>query len=320
MTNDLWSELTKGTGRLWSDAGPCELWYSLDNMGCPRFILKHTQPQPSRNRLPEMKGIEILLTSNSKHNSIILCLKNTESKDIFGYLCTDIGNAVAQTDTETVALQIFFTRMYRWQSLLKRGSSRLSKQEQLGLWGELIFLHDVAIPAYNAEYAVSTWYGPDREPKDFVFGDIGIEIKTRLVSGRDLIRISSENQLALSGLKKLFLYVIDVGTDDGDSGESLTLCSLVNIISKILSAKSFGALEIFRAKLEAIGYREEDEYTEHIWLKQQQRLYKIGPEFPRIEANNLPSSIQEVTYSLKLSACEEFLVPDSKELTNTKEV
>jgi hypothetical protein len=79
---------------------------------------------------------------------------------------------------------------------------------------------------------ISSWVGPESGIKDFQSDNWGVEVKTTYGNNPKKIQISSEKQLDLTNLEKLFLYHISLEVKQ-NSGE--TLNEIVESITGFLS-------------------------------------------------------------------------------------
>ena len=307
--DNAWHGIGRGEKRLFSADTPHGLWFALDEDGRPMLLITHDTTPPARSSLPELKGVEVFSHREEGRTSarLGLRLRTAEHRDLFERLCCDVAEAATLAETEAGAVSMFLNRMHRWHALLRRGSGRLSREEQKGLFGELYFLETVPLDLYPPLFAVQTWQGPAGEPKDFAFGQVGVECKTKSASGRDHVRISSEHQLDLEGLDQLFLFVLDLAPAPADHQDGETLKCLVERLRSRLAHQDEAAVDALNRSLESLGYLHEDDYTEFTWLTQRSRQYAILDDFPRITPESFAAAVQNVTYRLDLTECELWL-------------
>ncbi len=304
-----WRGIGRGEKRLFSADSKHGLWFAVDSDGKPMLLVTHSTTPPARSALPELKGVDVFSqrAEGQAPARLGLRLLCAEHRDLFEHLCRDVAQVAALAETEAGAVSMFLNRMHRWHALLRRGSGRLSREEQKGLFGELYFLESVPLELYSPLFAVQTWQGPSGEPKDFAFGQIGVECKTKSASGRDHVRISSEHQLDLEGLDQLFLFVLDLAPAPADHQDGETLQGLVERLRRTLAHQDEAAVDVLNRRLESLGYRHEDDYTEFTWLTQRSRQYSILDGFPRIIPGSLAAAVDNVTYRLDLTECEPWL-------------
>jgi hypothetical protein len=140
----------------------------------------------------------------------------------------------------------------RWEELL-RARRALTRDEELGLWGELWLL--LQLP--DVTTAVSTWRGPDAEWVDFVGGGIGIECKA---SRRRLEHFVSQEQLTRP-LGDLNVFLLSLWLDF-DTVEGRTVNDLISEVDRLL-----GDRREFEEKLLGTGYSRGDAHLYKLRLR-----------------------------------------------------
>jgi len=80
---------------------------------------------------------------------------------------------------------------------------KLRAFEQKGLIGELIFL-ELLMKEIGIKNSLESWKGQDKLSKDFLLSSVGIEVKAKQGGLKGEVQISSEDQLSMDGLSKLF--------------------------------------------------------------------------------------------------------------------
>lgn len=160
---------------------------------------------------------------------------------------------------------------------------------------------------HNQNYSavLNTWVGPASEVRDFQMGNWALEVKTTHGNNHQKIQISSERQLDITHLEKLYIYHVSLEKAQ-ESGE--TLNQIVSSISNSLASDTI-ALNRFRSKLYEAGYFEQHLllYDTIGYFIRQDTFYSVEAAFPRIQENELRSGIGDVKYSIILSQCEEFI-------------
>ena len=96
----------------------------------------------------------------------------------------------------------------------------MSLEEQRGLIGELSCLREL-IADLGMGTAIEAWTGPSGSVKDFELIGSCIEVKTRKVTARPFISISSADQLSDVEGCRLFLQVVNVASAVIPDGMSL---------------------------------------------------------------------------------------------------
>lgn len=143
----------------------------------------------------------------------------------------------------------------------------LSKEEQQGLYGELVFLRKMLSRSTNDTYAstLKLWTGVEKTNKDFQGDNWAVEVKTTSTNNAQFITINGERQLDNSLVAHLFIYhlVLEVSKINGES-----LPMIVAEIKNLLSS-NVPALCIFEEKLIEVKYiaSHESLYAERFYKK-----------------------------------------------------
>ncbi len=165
--------------------------------------------------------------------------------------------------------------------------ARLSPEEVVGLWGELLVLEHV-IKRSGEAAAIDTWLGPSAAEHDFSFDEFEVEVKTtRSESRRHLI--SSESQLEVSPNRPLFLLSLQL-TLAGGADAGRTLPQIVNEIGANLTKSD----SQFYATLDRLGYYRSDAdlYQTSFQLRTQARAYLVDDDFPAITRPRLAAVVE----------------------------
>jgi hypothetical protein len=246
---------------------------------------------------------------NPTKRILFLKLLDSQHKDIFSVLCEDLILSVAQITNEKALIKELLNRFEKWKSLFDKAASQgLSKEEQIGLFGELFFINKCLQNTEKYLDVVNSWVGSEGESKDFQLGKWGVEVKTSAGRSNEKINISNEQQLDTSGFEKLFLYHLSLYSKQED-GE--TLNEIIGSISTILTT-DFNALNRFKNKLLLAGYFNQHSYLyEKIgYLFKEENFYEVKDEFPRIQEKDIKTAITDVKYKISLSQCSEFLITE----------
>ena len=259
------------------------------------------------SELTGSEQVDIEHETDDATTSIRLQLLKTESTEIFLKLCEDLVPKIIAQDTQIAAATVLVRRFNTWQRFMKRSQGRgLSASRQRGLYGELVTLKELMIPAVGLTRAVESWTGPENRPQDFQASGIGIETKTLVQREPQQLRISGERQLDDIGLDALVLTHHRIVQHRG-AGE--TLPELVEAVSDLI-AEAEGPLDLFEDKLFAAGYAPFDrqEYLQTGYSLRETSYYRVQPGFPRLTENDLFPGIGALSYTVDASACAAFAV------------
>lgn len=289
---------------------PWNLYWTLDSDGRQLLALDHSVSASNSLRLPRASGLEVShgRSADSSRELLVLSLTEPTLRDIFWRLCTDIVETTRACESESEAVATFVRRTWRWHHLLRGGGdARLSRNQQVGLLGELAVLERLVMPNVATTTAVLGWFGPERAPKDFEIGRIGIESKALGTTAREEVKISSIEQLSRAGLKALFLCVTRVAMA-ADPAAGTTVAEVITRLRGDIQRSQPSAIEEFDAKVSAYGFDEVHDYSDTRWLVGQTVVYEVRDEFPRIEPSEVGPSVSWVQYAIQLTDCNEFVV------------
>jgi hypothetical protein len=190
--------------------------------------------------------------------------------------------------------------------------SILSREQQLGLFGELWFLARWLLPSIGAEHAVGMWRGPVGARNDFECPGWAVEVKTSgKLDGGHLV--NGLEQLLEPPVVQLFLYSLLV-RDEASGVE--TLPSVIRELRGALTGDHV-VLSQFEAMLGAAGFDDAHapEYDRVKLRIRGQGLYRVAEGFPRLIPSSLPSGlppgVSNVTYELRLDAAGQWLIGDN---------
>jgi hypothetical protein len=176
---------------------------------------------------------------------------NEELGETFTVLASDIAAAVAPAGTKPTPQEVS-RALARWEELL-RSKRTLTREDEIGLWGELWMLLQLTDPAR----AVAVWRGPDAEYVDFVGGGVGIECKA---SFRRLQHFVSQEQVTRP-LGDLKVYIQSIWVDQ-DAIKGRTINDLIVELDSRL-----GDRREFEEKLLGTGYSRADAHRYRLKLR-----------------------------------------------------
>lgn len=256
----------------------------------------------------EFKGLKfdkIYDPEDSKYLLLNLVLVEKHFKDVFDTLAADIVSSIINETDIKKNLKNYSNRLIKWQNLFEKFNPEgLNPEQQRGLYGELYFLRKFLQINNNYQFVLNTWIGTSGEVRDFQMNNWALEVKTTHGNNHQKIQISSERQLDITHLDKLFLYHLSLEKVQ-ESGE--TLNQIIASINTILEVDAI-ALNRFKSKLYEAGYFDPHFalYASVGYFIRQDIFYIVENEFPRIQENEIRSGVGDVKYSIILSQCETF--------------
>lgn len=249
--------------------------------------------------LPRLKGLRAVWIEKS--HELHLVLAKAQDVDLFALLCKDLISFTSGAHSDADCIELFCTRLLKWQRLLSRGGPRLLDAHEIrGLFAELSFFQQELLPTFGPA-AVQSWKGPSGFPQDFALDNKVFEIKSHLVGSPQSIRISSPSQLWVDNTN---LYLCVYHLAEG-SAAGKCLGTLVDELTRALGASASAADE-FEEKLASLGYLDLPEYRSQMFTLVKLDTFTVANDFPRIIPSKLMPGIQEVVYSIQLAALSPF--------------
>lgn len=185
----------------------------------------------------------------------------------------------------------------------------LSKQEQLGLFGELWFLNRWLVPALGVSAAVTMWRGPAGARNDFEAPSLAIEVKTTgRLDGAHVIHGLDQLLEPPGGQLMLFSLLV---RDEASGTESLPAQVAE---ARGLIADDYALQSEFDALIYAAGYddRLAAEYAKLVLRIRDAGLYKVTDGFPRLISTSLvggvPPGVGTIEYELRLDGATKWLL------------
>lgn len=237
----------------------------------------------------------------------ITCL-DSGSYQLFNYFINDIVQALQILEDRK--LMIVDKILENWQSFWENEANKdLSREKQIGLFGELYFLQAWLIPKLGVK-AVLSWCGPRKLRHDFELDNLSIEVKGTSLTRGHVYEIHGIHQLEKPQNGSLFLFGIRLR--DEQSGD----LSLKLLIEKIYVALS-GYRELtehFSSQLTEFGYSLKGTagYQSKPWEIIDQALFLVDGDFPRIISALIPQStqldIEDLSYKVNLNHYSHLIV------------
>lgn len=250
----------------------------------------------------KLKGITITKVLKPEGADLFLLLESNEDWEVFRSLCEDLISVTVKYPDEEKMINVIDIRLKKWQQMLKStGGKNLSVEEQMGLYGELIFLKDI-ISEIGPEKALTSWTGPEKDKQDFLLENTVIEVKSAKTSKGEVATISSLGQLN-SNKKNFFLTFYNISpSENGSSIEELS-----NEIKTKFNSSNL-LIELFERKLMEYGYIPMLNPLLEKFKIDKSKAFEVKEAFPKLTATVVDSRILSVKYILDLSRLNEFEV------------
>ncbi|MGN7401921.1 PD-(D/E)XK motif protein [Cytobacillus praedii] len=183
-------------------------------------------------------------------------------------------------------------QLLRWISYYRSNSDGvMGKEKQLGLLGEL----NTLLNYLRDGNSLSCWRGPYGDHHDFHCESHHREVKSRLVTSKEVIKINGVEQLHYNG--ELFLSILHF--IEHNNGESL-----YDLIEQITPFLSVDELHEFYDLLSFVGELPSEE-TSHRFVLLTEDVYSVQEGFPR---QPFVDGTMEVNYKLPLMNLKEHLI------------
>jgi hypothetical protein len=179
----------------------------------------------------------------------------------------------------------------------------LSRERQIGLFGELLLLDDLVL--LNGPSVVACWTGPQGERHDFRIDKLEFEVKT--TAGRRRIhKVNGLTQAEPSTDCELSFLSVQLAKTGGSDGS--TLPDLVSKLEGKLRVDE-NARQMFRQFLDRLGYHDSDSpsYDQKWKLASTVKLVPVDSSFPAITSplmaaalGNTFSRLEAISYDVNL--------------------
>lgn len=253
-------------------------------------------------KVDSSKLIEVLLTQRvDGKKALTFNLLDNAYDTMFIVFCKDIIMECEKVDrNKTISSAI--NRWNYWKELFgKKKRTLLNKAEIKGLIGELIELKEYFIPKYGEYDAIVSWMGPLYGHKDFEIYDTWYEIKTISVNAIQ-VEISSLEQL--ESVIEGHLAIVRVEDTSAKMEGAINLNGIVVEIAD--SIKSQVDLDMFRTRLDNVGYSMDPEYENNCFLYKGAEIYTVNALFPKILRSDISTSIVNAKYSILIDGIAKF--------------
>lgn len=272
---------------------------------------------------PKWKGLSVAkeffeqIGPLKEKDFLIIAQEAEKSEEIFEKLLQSLVDHIFVNQNQDL-FSVIYEVLDRWHNFFRyKNNKKLSLEEQMGVFGELFFIHNWLIKFPDEPpLIVNYWKGPTRHRIDFVKNSIGIEIKTLYPKIREEIRISSEKQLELSTvIQKIYLYVLKIEDTQSDGQ---TIQDLIDLIRTQLLDRAPSILVRFNDLLFDL-YILDNIYNDIFFYVHHEEAYEVGDQFPKLTSVDLPVGVSNISYSIDLSHCIDHKIETEKVYYSSKE-
>lgn len=271
--------------------------FGIDRRGDLHLLLPVAGPSERQPALPDLRGLRVRHRVLGKAGQFADLCANACHQRMFTPLCQQIIEAVVTEQRRP--WDAVFSTLRDWQAAWKAAAPAMDRTVQVGLYGELLVLERIMIPALGPR-AVAHWSGPDSERHDFVGPGLHLEVKTTR-RRRHEHEISRADQLSVPAPRRLLL--LSILLEESVQGPR-TLADRIDAVLELIRHDA-AASDAFMAKLVPLGWSEEMRSTGEL-LRFHERFdalaLPVEGTFPRLPDDLvLPSGIVSLRYSVDLS-------------------
>lgn len=241
----------------------------------------------------EVGGMRLSQYSGETGMLVGLTLEDSTRADLFTTVCADVVAAAAGVAAEE-SLSQFLARLDAWRRFLRDRRAGLTRNETVGLLGELLVLERLLTAS---ALDLTCWVAPDDGLHDFLLHGHALEIKTTLGSANS-VRISTLDQLDTAGLRQLdLIHVRLVESPDGRN-----LGQVIAAIEQLLpDDRSRRALANALLRRELMP-DDQQARSEPCVGDPRFSAFAVTGEFPRLTRSTVPVAIPSAEYTLELRA------------------
>ena len=284
-------------------------WFTLNQSNLPGIIVNLKEVHNLNfSKLPKAKGWNFI-NSNSK---ITMNVNEKKYRDFFIKLINLILTKIfLENLTGEKSVKCFFENLISAKDFFEDDNMprKLTKESQIGLYGEVYILSKILTKKLTNEIALSSWTGPSKK-HDFTTQNKLIETKTTATNSKK-VNTSSTNQLAPVFDKRLdliFLQMLKLNT-------GFSLNGIIDEYKDKLKNESEVLLNDFLLKLTQCNYLDmhKDEYIQK-YKVDKSNFYEVRENFPYIKDIKTPEAISDlsITYKLDLEKCEDFRINEDQ--------
>lgn len=304
MRHDPWSRLQQSPSNLRglriAEAHPLSVYWVRRSDGACGVVFQGIDEVPAANVLPCLRDVDVAAASGPPPE-LALFLTDDTHREVFQLLCEDVIEVSSRCASVGLATAAVLERVENWAGMLAAGRpGELGEQAVRGLMGEL-FLLDALRQRIGLADALGAWVAPDDHPQDFSLPAGILEAKTRLATARQLVSISSLEQLE-TGELPLALWVIELTPN----GTGASLNSMVDELLIRASAEGSRVENRLRIALFRRGYEHSGSYDVPRYRCSAVRAFRVLAGFPRITRSGTDLRIRTATYQLDLAALGPF--------------
>jgi len=276
-----------------------------NNLKSVDFIFDKTKIKNISTEFKETKGIKVSFENDPEDKNIMIFsiyLKNNSFLDAYGNLLKKIITAIYEIDDPMFSLNIIVNLLNSWKKFFEDEKFEgLSKEEELGLIGELHFIK-ILLKKFDFKTILSNWYGPEGGIHDFKFLKFLLEIKTFSKKNRK-IKINNLDQINYKFYQNLYFGCAEIE----NNLKGLSLIELIDEL-KDYCVDNIEISNLFDQKLNSYGFFEiHKKNYETKYEIVSNNFYKLKDGFPTIHKEDLNEGICDVSFSIDVERIKKFI-------------
>ena len=272
-----------------------ELLYGIDRRSDLHLLIP-VDGSPTGDKPADLQGLRIRHRIIEGEVHYLDLAASAAHERLFSPLASEILNAVTVQGRNP--WKAANTIIRAWQSAWRPTTPEMSKTVQVGLFGELLTLEKIMIPALGPE-SIHLWSGPEAERHDFVGNKIHLEVKTTRKS-RHEHEISRIDQLSTPADRKLI--VVSLLLEESIAGAESVATKMDDILDLIRS--NAAASDAFMAKMIRVGWSDELRRSGQLlrFHLRGSHIYEVNKRFPCLPAGFVPSEgVVAIRYTIDLT-------------------
>ena len=297
-----WNDMKNNTRRRVDGYNRYDIFWMVDLDGRYTFGIELDFCIKASKRSVKFIGLNTLRKDSKDSTKFYIALNDNSNWQLFVLVCKDIISFLNTCNNGESVVDSIETRLLKWKKFFISSDDDFGIEKQMGLFGELSFLSNIAAKQVGFEEALNCWVGADFDKQDFLFNDCAVEIKTHKASKSPNVTISSAYQLYTSK-EKLYLVVYSLSIHS----QGLSVEDIVKSIEVQITD-----VESFYKKLFSCGYKANFQ-AEPLKFKIDKILFfDVDDKFPKITSMDIDSRIHNLKYTIDFLKCNEFLLDKIK--------
>jgi hypothetical protein len=256
------------------------------------------------NDLPSFENLDLVFNQTNTGISIGLALTDSELVKSFSVMCYDIAERSRRGESIEAAAVIVVECLRSWAALLKRrGKIGLTRNEAIGLWGELSTI-DALLSEKNIKESpiIFGWRGPNGDQRDIGYNNTRIEVKAQLSTQSIGLKITSLDQLDDRGDH---LKVVLNRISPSETGISIT--NLIGKIQEILTTNRLAQSE-FDRKVMLAEFDSNLDVCQELFGLDERIIFDVRDGFPRLIPSTVASGIKNTSYEISGSSILQYQI------------